>query len=120
MRAALRIGKATTLETLFVRRPRQTGLYRWQTDRLKPGGGVGRAQIAGRGNGMMWHVMVKFIGGDCTVCTLEIGSEAATRPSARLIDRKGTRIQRAGPPDDACRTGDPSHAAQAGAAWPGC
>ena len=38
------------------------------------GGGMGWAEMAGRGNGMKWHIMVELIGGDGTVSTYEIGS----------------------------------------------
>jgi hypothetical protein len=38
------------------------------------GGGMGWAEMAGRGNGMKWRVMLELIGGDGTVSTYEIGS----------------------------------------------
>jgi hypothetical protein len=34
---------------------------------------MGWAEMAGRGNGMKWRVMVELIGGDGTVSTYEIG-----------------------------------------------
>ena len=35
---------------------------------------MGRAEMAGQGNGMKWRVMVELTGSDGTVCTHEIGS----------------------------------------------
>jgi hypothetical protein len=34
---------------------------------------MGGAEMAGRGNGMKWRVMLELIGGDGTVSTYEIG-----------------------------------------------
>jgi hypothetical protein len=48
---------------------------------------MGWAEMAGRGNGMKWRVMVELIGDDGTVCTHEIGSgrsHAAECPAASV------------------------------------
>src|ERR1700722_2860509 len=48
-------------------------------DRLKPGGWYGPAEVAGRGYGMKWRVMVELIGVDGTVCTHEISSGGSNK-----------------------------------------